>query len=183
MQSCKCIETVSSQRVNFSGSSANAEEDIIHGDIKPENVLIFNQNPEGYFAKVSDFGYSTWFARDDELIKMPKSQPWYAPEWHHRGFKVSDAMKMDAYSLGMLSLWLLFYNSVGSSILQFRNEIWPLEPNKRVSVAHRIIASMLSICGKQRRNLEEFFACTLEPNPLNRNSDFKYLLRLLRPRE
>lgn len=113
-QLCKCIQTVSSQLVKFSRSSANAEEDIIHGDIKPENVLIFYDNPEGYFGKVSDFGYSTWFARDDELIKMPNSTPWYAPEWHHRGFKVSDAMNMDAYSLGMLSLWLLFHRELTS---------------------------------------------------------------------
>ena len=159
----------------------NGEEGIIHGDIKPENVLIFNQSLDDYTAKVADFGYSTWFVRDDELIKMPKSQPWFAPEWHHRGFNVSDAMKMDAYSFGMLSLWLLFYNSVGSSNQDFRNGIGLSEPKKRISIAHELTVLTVNAGGKQRSNLKEFFACTLQPNPADRSSDFKHLLRLLKP--
>jgi serine/threonine protein kinase len=84
-----------------------ASAGIIHGDIKPENVLIFGNKTDGFVAKSSDFGYSTIVAGDDR-INMPKSHPWYAPEHHHRGFKHDGAKKMDAYSFGMLCLWLLF---------------------------------------------------------------------------
>ncbi|KAL8726452.1 MAG: hypothetical protein Q9166_006705 [cf. Caloplaca sp. 2 TL-2023] len=140
---------------------------IIHGDIKPENVLIFNENNEnsyGYYAKLSDFGYSTWFARDDELIKMPKSQPWCAPEWHHRGFRVSDAMKMDAYSFGMLSFWLLFRDGVPYQ--QFHREIGTLTPESRASFVHRIVAERTDIRMKQRTNMWELFDSIRRPSPL-----------------
>ena len=80
---------------------------IIHGDIKPQNVLIFEDQPGRYTAKVMDFGYSTLFSTEKDLINMPLSWPWAAPEWHHRGFLPSHAMKMDVYSIGLLCLWLL----------------------------------------------------------------------------
>ena len=67
--------------------------DIIHGDIKPENTLIFDDGLGGYTAKVADFGYSTQYTMPQDLIFMPRSWPWAAPEWHHRGFTPAQATK------------------------------------------------------------------------------------------
>ena len=86
------------------------DSDIIHGDLRPENVLMFADKFGNQIPKVSDFGYSTLAAQDGDLIHLPISRPWSAPEIHHRGgqFEISVAKKMDAYSFGILCLWILF---------------------------------------------------------------------------
>lgn len=48
---------------------------IIHGDIKPENILIFTDDSGGYTARVTDFSCSTVFANETDLVSMPKSWP------------------------------------------------------------------------------------------------------------
>jgi serine/threonine protein kinase len=62
------------------------DQNIIHGDIKPQNVLVFKEPTGKPTAKVTGFGYSTMAARADDLVLMPKIAPWHAPEHHHRGF-------------------------------------------------------------------------------------------------
>src|SRR5438046_9225474 len=99
----------------------NASIGIIHGDVKPQNILIFKDDSGNYVAKVADFGYSTQFVNDEELVKMPKSWPWNAPEHHHRGFKPSQARKMDAYSFGILCLWLMFKEKIFEVSANSRN--------------------------------------------------------------
>jgi serine/threonine protein kinase len=95
--------------------------DIIHGDIKPENVLLFKDECGALVPKLADFGYST-MSLSDMPIYLPKSKPWTAPEHHHRGFNMLSARRMDVYSFGMLCLWLLFRD-------QFSNKtsflLWP----------------------------------------------------------
>jgi serine/threonine protein kinase len=81
---------------------------IVHRDIKPHNILIFEHIPGEYVAKVSDLGYSVQLEHDDTFVKMPLSKPWNAPEWHHRGYRFPEIIRMDLYSYGMVCLWLLF---------------------------------------------------------------------------
>jgi serine/threonine protein kinase len=81
---------------------------IVHRDIKPHNILIFEHIPGEYVAKVSDLGYSVQLEHDDSFVRMPLSRPWNAPEWHHRGYRFPEIVRMDLYSYGMVCLWLLF---------------------------------------------------------------------------
>ena len=68
--------------------------DVIHGDIKPQKTLTFDDVPGAY----SRIGYHTQYAEPNDLILMPKSQRRAAPEWHHRRcFTPAQAMKMDSY--------------------------------------------------------------------------------------
>lgn len=69
---------------------------------------MFEDKPGIYTAKVADFGFSTHFHGEQDLIKMPKSEPWNAPEYHDRYFYPQGAKAMDVYSFSMLCLWLLF---------------------------------------------------------------------------
>ncbi|OCK78127.1 kinase-like protein, partial [Lepidopterella palustris CBS 459.81] len=81
---------------------------IIHGDIKPENVLVYKDDAGAYTARVTDFGYSTRFANEDDLILVPKSWPWDAPEHHFDSYKPYQARRMDVFMFGMLCLWVMF---------------------------------------------------------------------------
>jgi serine/threonine protein kinase len=82
----------------------------VHGDIKPQNVLIFKDDTGTFIAKLADFGYSTSYVQADDLVRVPRSRPWNAPECDPLGLMIKplQAFKMDVFSLGMLFLWLVF---------------------------------------------------------------------------
>jgi serine/threonine protein kinase len=84
--------------------------DIVHGDIKPQNVLMFKDQNGMYIARVTDFGYSTVYAVKDDLIQLPLTWPWNAPEHdrHDRRCTPLEAQLADNFSLGMLFVWILF---------------------------------------------------------------------------
>jgi len=169
---------VSNERLRAQDNMTD-QEGIIHGDIKPTNVLIFENESNHFVAKTADFGYSTQFANDNELVKMPRSSYWVAPEWHHRGFTTMNAMKMDMYSFGMLCLWLLFYNTQRNTTRDFYGD---LNSAKTVSVlAHQSIIAMASLDDQKRYNLDQLFDLTLANNPAERSSDFNQLIRLFAP--
>ena len=59
---------------------------VIHGDIKPQNVLVFKDAiTKEITVKVADFGYSTLTAGESERVLLPKSRPWNAPEHRYGG--------------------------------------------------------------------------------------------------
>ncbi|RBQ99950.1 hypothetical protein FVER53590_12516 [Fusarium verticillioides] len=83
---------------------------VIHGDIKPQNILIFKRD-EGFTAKVADFGYSAWYASDDKHIVLPRSPLWHAPEIdEYPEFNLRMALQTDVYSFGLVCLWFMFYS-------------------------------------------------------------------------
>lgn len=83
------------------------QNDIIHGDVKPQNVLVFGESEETIVAKVADFGFATVASNDK--IDVATSTPWVAPEVGSRdGHTLEQAKKTDIYSFGMLCLWVLF---------------------------------------------------------------------------
>ena len=82
---------------------------IIHGDIKPQNVLVFKDAiTRKITVRVADFGYSSLTVGESGKVLLPRSRPWNAPEHHFGEFKAHEAKKMDVYSFGMLCLWVLF---------------------------------------------------------------------------
>lgn len=166
-----------------------------HGDIKPANVLIFKDNLGGLYAKLADFGYAGWAfgPQKDKLVKPPRSWPWDPPEYHHRGFTVSAARKLDMYAFGMLCLWLLFHDKSheAPSIYQSLSggSTWPLEDFKLLdSMKHRdtlsgfaglIVRSLTNVPDVQKENLRGFFSSTLAREPGERNVSFEDLALLL----
>ncbi|RSL87300.1 hypothetical protein CEP51_002282 [Fusarium floridanum] len=82
---------------------------IIHGDIKPENVLVFKEDGT-YGARVIDFGYSTLYADNHRCIKLPISYPWNAPENNRQSkeWTLLDAKRADTFSFSMVCLWFFF---------------------------------------------------------------------------
>ena len=87
---------------------------MIHGDIKPQNVLVFKDATGKTEVKVADFGYSTLATDDEGTAYLPKSRPWNTPEHHFGEFTAAEAKKTDVYSFGMLCLWVLFGNNLSA---------------------------------------------------------------------
>ncbi|KAI5412804.1 G-type lectin S-receptor-like serine/threonine-protein kinase At2g19130 [Lathyrus oleraceus] len=73
------------------------EECIIHGDIKPENILL----DADFSPKVSDFGLAKLIGRDFSRIvtTMSGTRGYLAPEWLSRA---AITAKADVYSYGMM---------------------------------------------------------------------------------
>jgi len=79
---------------------------VIHGDIKPENVLLFKgEAPEGLIPKLSDFGLS--ILDTNASPGLPRGTPnWEAPEILENAVCGEDLVYSDAYSFGLL-LWYI----------------------------------------------------------------------------
>lgn len=119
-------------------------------------MLVFDNEAGGYIARVADFGYSTQWALPNDLIQMPRSRPWDAPEWDHRGFTPAQAMKMDSYSFGMVVLWLLGYTAVKDPYHTFERD---LDTASEAADLARPLADF--IFEAHKLNLNQFFNATL----------------------
>ena len=131
-------------------------------------------------AKVTDFGYSTLFTKDSDLITMPNSPPWTAPERYHRGIWPKEARKMDAYSFGMLCLWLLFYNKAANRDHNLEKDLE--DPQKELSHhTSELLEARADLENWEKDNLQKVFRSTLIQEPVERTADFTDLLKLLSP--
>ncbi|KAF8539317.1 hypothetical protein BDD12DRAFT_882700 [Trichophaea hybrida] len=84
---------------------------IAHGDLKPQNVLVFKgPSPEVPFvAKLADFGYSGSSAGDDDIQITGWTPGWCAPEidrhvYEGASINHEELMKADNYSFGLV-MW------------------------------------------------------------------------------
>jgi serine/threonine protein kinase len=79
--------------------------DIVHGDVKLENVLIFRNDRKGYIAKLGDFGFSVLDLEGTAPTTMlsGKTIPWDAPE-SNKAMPWSQLHLTDIYSYGLL-IW------------------------------------------------------------------------------
>ena len=149
--------------------------DVIHGDIKPQNVLVFQDSSEVFYARVTDFGYSTIYTTPGDLIQMPKSLHWVAPEWHHRGFLPAEAKMMDVYSLGLLVLWILFCNT--SHSVEPQSHVMVTASSEDVLAFAEENLNVLQI--QHRAGLKEFFRNSLNRNATDRCADLRHLQEIL----
>ena len=84
---------------------------IVHGDVKSENVLICRHSQRAYVARLSDFGLSV--INPDPSIGNNHRLPggtwlWAAPEWKER-LDVDGLRMTDVYSFG-LTAWRVLVN-------------------------------------------------------------------------
>jgi serine/threonine protein kinase len=168
---------------------------VIHGDIKPQNMLVFKDATGKITVKVTDFGYSTLATDKEGTVFLPMSRPWTAPEHHFRGFEPSAAKKTDVYSFGMLCLWVLLGSVDRGQNSAECNEFVPFDAStgqrtflERLKDEHTVermanqlmeSVPLVGLNGKHRIHLKEFFSLTVPLNPEKRTSNLRKLVRLL----
>ena len=165
-----------------------------HGDIKPANALVFRDGTGDTYTKLADFGYAGWAIGnpDKVLVHPPRSWPWNAPEYHHRGFTVSAVKKMDVYSFGLLCLWLLFFDkqSLTDTAAKIKGgSQWPLEDFETLDsmkyedtlrgFACIQVESTQGLSANEKRDLIHFFMSAIVCDSRERASDLKDLVVLL----
>ncbi|KAF5610581.1 serine threonine kinase [Fusarium tjaetaba] len=146
--------------------------EIIHGDIKPHNILVFNDTNGGLVAKVTDFGFATLqvTASTDGRIELPISNPWNAPEvCLEEDYSLHQARLTDIYSFGLLCLWLLFADSpqILDRISTAKSE------GQLLPFAHSQVQTLTGLNQDDKRSLCGFFNATISHDPNDRSLDLQ----------
>lgn len=165
-----------------------------HGDVKPSNALVFKDGDGESYAKLADYGYAGWAVGNTEnaLVYPPRSWPWDPPEYHHRGFTVPTAQKMDVYSFGLLCLWVLFFDKQSLGECDTHEECGSQRPltdselldhMKHEGTLTRFACSQVkstqSLSAGKKADLTLFFLSTIALDPKERATDFKHFITLL----
>jgi serine/threonine protein kinase len=111
---------------------------LIHGDLKPENVLIFRQNGR-LVAKLADFGLSIDEAKSDHARAHLGGTPgWQAPEVEAGSMLHSyGLLQADNYSFGLL-VW---------SAMLYSGKVPPLGKEARQEIARRELKNNREVIG------------------------------------
>ncbi|KAF8541195.1 kinase-like domain-containing protein [Trichophaea hybrida] len=144
------------------------EYNIIHGDIKPQNVLICNDATGKTIVKVADFRCSTLAAGEGENICLPKSRPWNAPEHHFGEFTAHNAKQTDNNTE-------YTFDAPGprTALEQLKYD------DKLQQIANQFIDSIPLESAEHRNRLREIFSLAVPLNPSKKTSDLKRLVGLL----
>ena len=163
------------------GLQAMHREGIVHGDLKPENVLLFphvyhaDRTYEGFTAKISDFSNASWQPLTDGAIyytggtrgyvapELPGELPW------------DDAKLTDVWSLGML------ITVVVSGSFRFCKQAQSTSVDQLISMVHeffRLSVENSAMSLERSLLMRDLCSCTLQKQPQQRSLD--RLVRMLR---
>lgn len=129
------------------GLKALHESKIVHGDVKPSNILVFEARGllRGHMARISDFGGAIFDLDDNHANRYGGTSIYNAPEQEQRGKYKSETMfapeqlyQADIYSFG-ITLWEIMKHgksyiddewlSQGETRIEFLNRIHEEEEN------------------------------------------------------
>lgn len=143
---------------------------IVHGDIKPTNILIDKNASNDYIAQVIDFGYATLYAGTG-LINMPFSPGWSAPSTRG-GVKFPHAKTMDAFSFGLVCQWLLFSTAPRPKGYSFSSAM----PQALVDAALALVDREAELDEDQKPKMRALFSSSLSLDAVRRRGDFNTIL-------
>ncbi|KAF8155512.1 hypothetical protein B0H34DRAFT_713608 [Crassisporium funariophilum] len=93
------------------GMNVLHEHFVVHGDLKPQNILMFRSLPGNYTAKISDFGFSTETSRQNNLQIAGGTEYWNAPECLQEApqhlLDNAKSKERDIYSYGIVASFIL----------------------------------------------------------------------------
>ena len=157
------------------------ENSIIHGDIKPENILVGND----FGLKLIDFGFAQKFNKKNNIINNTEGSDTYsAPELRKGHITGYDGVKSDIFSLGVLLFVITVgrfpFNLSGYSDKKYRlimtknfEQFWKNFDNYNLSEEFKELINHL-ICYDpcQRLSIDEIFEHPWIKNKVNFNNLF-----------
>jgi serine/threonine protein kinase len=162
--------------------------DIVHGDIKPENILVFGELilvlgelKKRLTAKLTDLGYSCFATNDDDIVRPPYSRIWAAPEYHHRGCTFREAKKLDVFAFGMTVVYLLFQKRVWDYFISTERpeKISSLKQGPLLERAKKVILECSHFDSQRASSLCRFMSRSLSPMPEDREESVENLIDIL----
>jgi serine/threonine protein kinase len=174
---------------------------MIHGDIKPENVLIFKDDQGRYVGKMTDFGYSSPYSNEEDRVMISRTRPWEAPEYDKydpQGANPANARQTDVFSFGLLCVWILFEEYLSKtkplpkeaewarSALQtpssFIDMVQGLKNrNELTRLSCDLLSTQQTLAAHEVNSLKLFFCQSLSRDLCKRPSEMPQLLRYLSP--
>ncbi|KAK5654579.1 hypothetical protein OQA88_7208 [Cercophora sp. LCS_1] len=201
--SAKGSTLTTAQRLKLCGNVAQAcygmhMLGIVHGDIKTDNVLVFEDGGGNLTAKVIDFGYSCFGTSQSDMVTVPRTKGWYAPE-HQPGkpVKWADAQKMDLFSFGLLVCRLMLWEELISTAitegLLLPKEGQDINANvdsmidelkatrKLLDLIAFVMDASSNISGAEKECLRKILFLTLDPDPTLRAAGFAEIIPIMDP--
>jgi len=172
---------------------------IVHGDIKTDNVLVFEDEAGNLTAKVIDFGYSCFGTCPSSMVTVPRTKGWYAPE-HEPGKLVewADAQKMDLFSFGLVVCRLLLWEELTSAATSKGLLLLPVGEGDNNSAANldsmvdelkrtvqfleltlQVLDTLSNVTGHEKKILRTVLSLTLDPNPSLRATSFSEIISIM----
>jgi serine/threonine protein kinase len=160
------------------------EAGIAHGDVKCENVLIFQDDPSSrYVAKLTDFGYAEVCSGNGTKRLGRGTSPWNSPEWMDL-IDQRNILFTDVYSLGLL-IWRCLLSGQNPfaeepfSSLPASNRTREIEARKQNDLLLEDALSSVSHLEGIKENIKETLRCSLRAEPAKR--DLQRIRSLLQP--
>ncbi|RYO93033.1 hypothetical protein DL764_008053 [Monosporascus ibericus] len=143
---------------------------IIHGDVKPQNVLVYASQQPGVLsmAKLIDFGFASWCGDANDRVTLPRSWPWYAPECdEYPQLTPLEGQKTDrtTYSRALEGA-----NSPLEILASLKSH--QLLPR----LAYELVAEEPSIQARSKQMLQQFFSGSLAYDSTSRHPNMKAAL-------
>ncbi|KAH6649388.1 kinase-like domain-containing protein [Chaetomium tenue] len=168
---------------------------IIHGDIKPDNILIGYERTEEngrimstkwrFIAKIAAFGSSQVCWTKDMKFRFPQADGWTAPEHHHRGYDAEQGYGMDVYRFCLSCLWLLLNDRARP--VDARTASTPYDVIHSIRGADDPCQKAVEVVGslgygpEVTERLQKVFRTSLARDPRTRRLGLKRILSLLDP--
>lgn len=142
---------------------------IVHGDIKPKNVLVFKENNKPA-VKLADFGFSA-FASSKNLT-LGGTVPWMAPEVQsRRSHTLSQAKQTDMFSFGLLVLWILFREQLEENWRPTQTPSAPADSGVILTVTRRVIQRVTDWLGGSQPEVGPDIRYLMSINPIKKSGN------------
>ncbi|TVY83164.1 Heterokaryon incompatibility protein 6 OR allele [Lachnellula suecica] len=88
---------------------------VLHGDLKPQHVLISDHPERRFIAKLTGFGDSLILSDSPRLFQLGGTVPFRAPEVEEGTIEPDQVLKTDLFSFGLLLWSILLHGSILST--------------------------------------------------------------------